>query len=301
MNFITEHPALRKSLRATLITAVTLLGLILIAYMIYVYLFYPREAEPFEISTLGAEKSILIATQKTEFKDALIRVLCDSLKRDSVSIRGIDLDDLYTVHPDEWDRILLVNSFIINLNRDIRSFIDLHPVEDKTLVLVTSGGADWEPEKDLEVDAITSASRKVYIPQITDLILSWMRAELPFSWKDHDQLLSLKYFPQVDVQMACDLIRSEHQIYAQHYPKLRKELNGIGYMFLRLDRIKDALEVFELNIEMYPDKWNVYDSYAEALMINGDQMESIKYYKIALEMNPDASSARSALSKLLDE
>jgi tetratricopeptide (TPR) repeat protein len=42
------------------------------------------------------------------------------------------------------------------------------------------------------------------------------------------------------------------------------EFNALGYRLMQTGKLKDALEVFKLNVELYPESANVYDSLAEA-------------------------------------
>jgi len=37
------------------------------------------------------------------------------------------------------------------------------------------------------------------------------------------------------------------------------------------EKVKEAIEVFKLNVEAYPESFNVYDSLGEAYMVNGDK------------------------------
>jgi len=37
---------------------------------------------------------------------------------------------------------------------------------------------------------------------------------------------------------------------------------------LEVDKIKEAIEIFKLNVEEYPESGNVYDSLGEAYMID---------------------------------
>jgi uncharacterized protein len=46
-------------------------------------------------------------------------------------------------------------------------------------------------------------------------------------------------------------------------------LNTAGYGLLQKDRTKEALEIFEKNIHLYPASANTYDSFAEALIKDG--------------------------------
>jgi len=76
-------------------------------------------------------------------------------------------------------------------------------------------------------------------------------------------------------------------------------LNIYGYELLNEQKVDMAIEVFKLNVQLFPDEANPYDSLAEAYLINGNKKSSIKYYKKALEIDPEFPSAKAALEKLL--
>jgi tetratricopeptide (TPR) repeat protein len=77
-------------------------------------------------------------------------------------------------------------------------------------------------------------------------------------------------------------------------------LNAIGYELLNQERIADAVEVFRLNVDVYPESANAYDSYAEALMKSGDSEGAVRNYRKSLELNPENDNAREML-KLLEK
>ncbi|MFH1314429.1 MAG: alpha/beta hydrolase domain-containing protein [Candidatus Eisenbacteria bacterium] len=76
------------------------------------------------------------------------------------------------------------------------------------------------------------------------------------------------------------------------------QLNSLGYTFLNGGKLTEALAVFNLNIEMFPDASNPYDSYAEACMVNGDYDKAITYYNKSLELNPDNTNATMMLDEI---
>ncbi len=76
------------------------------------------------------------------------------------------------------------------------------------------------------------------------------------------------------------------------------ELNTLGYQFIRAKDFKDAITIFQLNIEAYPRSSNVYDSLGEAYMDNGDKLLAIPNYQKSLELNPKNHGAIEALRKL---
>jgi CubicO group peptidase (beta-lactamase class C family) len=75
-------------------------------------------------------------------------------------------------------------------------------------------------------------------------------------------------------------------------------MNRLGYNLLALKKVKDAIEVFKLNVELYPQSSNVYDSLGEAYMADGDKEPAIKNYQKSLELNPQNAGAVEALKKL---
>jgi len=287
-----------KLLKAVAILAGCVVGLMIIACSIYTFLFYPRTAETFEINTPNPTQKILIATQSTEFKNDFTKNLCDSLVKNSAYIRGIDISKLSEINEDNWDRIIICNSFIISLNKDANKFIKRVKTPEKIMMFVTSGGADWLPRPELNVDAITSASRIEYKNGLIHLVTDWVEKDVYNQWHPNDYLQALLYFPGVNVNTACKVIEQDIEKYQDRYPNLARIINRVGYQFIRLDDIDSALKVFHLNIKLYPDVWNVYDSYGEALYYNGNRDLAIRNYKKALDLNPNSKSAGKMFKKL---
>lgn len=95
---------------------------------------------------------------------------------------------------------------------------------------------------------------------------------------------------------------------AQYYLS-EDEMNTLGYDFLASNNpyhlplkpyYKKALETFKTNIEFYPYSWNVYDSYADALLANGKIKNAIRMYKKSLEINPNNENGKKVLKTLLN-
>lgn len=76
------------------------------------------------------------------------------------------------------------------------------------------------------------------------------------------------------------------------------QTNDLGYWLLGRKRVQEAIELFKMNVEDYPDSSNAYDSLAEAYMLNGDEELSIRNYQRSLELNPDNKNALEMLRKL---
>lgn len=75
-------------------------------------------------------------------------------------------------------------------------------------------------------------------------------------------------------------------------------LNMLGYQLMARNRLDDAAVVFKLNMEVFPNSFNVYDSYGEVLMMQGDTAQSIVNYEKSLEINPENANAVEMLKRL---
>jgi CubicO group peptidase (beta-lactamase class C family) len=82
------------------------------------------------------------------------------------------------------------------------------------------------------------------------------------------------------------------------YDFQERELNGLGYNLLGQKKIKEAIKVFQLNVEAYPESSNVYDSLGEAFMLNGDKAPAIENYEISQKLNPNNANAVEKLKLL---
>jgi CubicO group peptidase (beta-lactamase class C family) len=76
------------------------------------------------------------------------------------------------------------------------------------------------------------------------------------------------------------------------------ELNSLGYQMIKENKLENAIHLFELNIEEYPNSANVYDSMGDIYRINGQINLAIKNYEKSLELNPDNSNAIEMLKQL---
>jgi uncharacterized membrane protein len=76
------------------------------------------------------------------------------------------------------------------------------------------------------------------------------------------------------------------------------ELNNLGYEFIRSKKFKEAIRIFQLNVEAYPQSSNVYDSLGEAYMDDGNKLLAIANYQKSLDLNPKNHGAVVMLQKL---
>ncbi len=75
-------------------------------------------------------------------------------------------------------------------------------------------------------------------------------------------------------------------------------MNDWGYELMTSDHLQEATTIFKLNVTLYPDSGNVYDSLAEAYMKSGQKDLAVENYKKSLEKNPDNDHAKDKLKEL---
>ena len=79
------------------------------------------------------------------------------------------------------------------------------------------------------------------------------------------------------------------------------EMNALGYELLHAGKTKEAIEVFKINVEQFPDSWNTYDSLGEAYMKDGQKEKAIANYEKSIAMNPENENGKKMLEKIRTE
>jgi Tfp pilus assembly protein PilF len=62
-------------------------------------------------------------------------------------------------------------------------------------------------------------------------------------------------------------------------------------LLVEQDQFADALEVFKLNVRLYPASANTYDSLAETYAALGNKKLATQYYARTLQLNPQSRTA----------
>jgi CubicO group peptidase (beta-lactamase class C family) len=159
----------------------------------------------------------------------------------------------------------------------------------------------FEKQKTGVVVFANSANGLAIMPEIVDEAvggqqpaLAWLKYE---SYKSPARML-LKNILANGAETALQ----EYRRWRSDHPsdELIKEaqMNRLGYDLLAMKRVKDAIEVFKLNIEDYPQSSNAYDSLGEAYMIDGNKELAIKNYQRSVELNPGNTNGVETLKKL---
>lgn len=121
----------------------------------------------------------------------------------------------------------------------------------------------------------------------------------------------MKYTPKralvetmLDALLANNLELAKKQFWefksdpANTFTSSESPVNTLGYKLMEMKRIDQAIEVFKLNVEAFPQSANTYDSLGEAYMNAGNKELAIKNYEKAIELDPSNSNAAMILKRL---
>lgn len=151
----------------------------------------------------------------------------------------------------------------------------LYPDDDLAVIVLTNLGGS-SPEDYLEELAAC------FIPDILNADpLTFLRINL--QTKGYDQ--------------AIPLSKEQSKKNPEFKPK-EFELNEWAYRMMNKGQIKEALEIFKLNVYLYPDSWNAYDSLGEVLLKDNNKEEAIKMYQKSIELNPRNEHGQKVLDNL---
>jgi tetratricopeptide (TPR) repeat protein len=78
-------------------------------------------------------------------------------------------------------------------------------------------------------------------------------------------------------------------------------LGGIGSDLSAAEKHRDAIEVLELNVELFPSSSAAHAALAGANAAAGDPARARQHYEKALEIDPKNEAARTALARLLHQ
>jgi CubicO group peptidase (beta-lactamase class C family) len=127
-----------------------------------------------------------------------------------------------------------------------------------------------------------------------------------FSWLRYDSYKSLgKKVIQLVVHQGLDAGMALFDSLKAENPNAsafsERTLNRLGYHFVRSKQFDKAIIVLKLNVQEYPDSWNVYDSLAEAYVENGQEDLAVSHYEKSLTLNPDNVNGKKKLEELSKE
>jgi len=119
-----------------------------------------------------------------------------------------------------------------------------------------------------------------------------------------DFLLESKFFRVLE-QGGVSAAVAEFQRFRREHPDgapfTEPRLNIEAYRRLQSGSVDEAIELFRLIVEAFPDSWNAYDSLGEGYMTRGDTTQAIANYEKSLELNPDNAGGRQRIEEMRRE
>jgi tetratricopeptide (TPR) repeat protein len=94
-----------------------------------------------------------------------------------------------------------------------------------------------------------------------------------------------------------ELRESVHDPLFRHR-NMEAEVHALGYRVLGMGRTADALAIFELNVDEFPESWNVYDSLGETYENTGDLDRALELFQKSLSLNPQSPTGLAAVQRL---
>lgn len=141
---------------------------------------------------------------------------------------------------------------------------------------------------------------KIDSTKVTDQERRYYRVETLFEQRQKEWLMNLEplkdhYSKSGSISETIKLIKEQHRQGRLSAYSLESEVNNFGYGLLQQNKTSEALQIFKLNTELYPDAFNTFDSYGECLMKIGRREEGLTAYRKSLALNPQNDNARTLL------
>lgn len=145
----------------------------------YKYQYSMDFAKTFTVTVPQAKHKLLIATQGSPYKNAVVDGVLEAAKERLMTVEVIDVSLLSRINLEDWSAIVIIHTWENwQPQVDAAQFAQNHPDTDKLIFLSTSGQGDLKIPR---VDAITSASSLVDVPKHVAEIVHRMDAMLMVS------------------------------------------------------------------------------------------------------------------------
>jgi pimeloyl-ACP methyl ester carboxylesterase len=109
----------------------------------------------------------------------------------------------------------------------------------------------------------------------------------------------LRTIEEADLASAITLYHERKKAAPQAYNWAEAELDQLGQALLLMWRVEDAIAIYKMNVEAYPDAWKPYNSLADAYLRNGDTTRAIANFERSLSENPQNAHAAEMLRRLV--
>ncbi len=145
----------------------------LVFYLIlswYRYHYSMTVVEGFEVNAPELDKRLLIVTQGSRFKNAIVDALVDQMRRKPVHIKVIDVSELAGVDEVKWTALVMLHTWETwRPPLEAKHFIRRLNAPEKVVVVSTSASGEAKMEG---VDAITAVSKMGEVTVAVDAVMA---------------------------------------------------------------------------------------------------------------------------------
>lgn len=169
-------------------------------------------------------------------------------------------------------------------NSGWHAYLQVDPVTNDGFIMVTNGGAGHNIYRQVYCDWIywktgeSMGNRCNIVPSIANKL---------------KQIIDDEGIDGIETHYA-NLKKNQND----NYNFSEGQLNQLGYHYLSNDKIDYAVSIFKINVDNFPKSSNVYDSYGEALLKQGEKEKAIENYKKSVELNPANEGGIKVLKEL---
>ncbi|RDU24696.1 hypothetical protein [Anaerosacchariphilus polymeriproducens] len=114
----------------------------------------------------------VLAAQKSGFKEEVVKQVVDKLKKEEIQIRVMDVTQLSELDDSEWDGMVILTTVESGqIQKDSHKFLKTHVNEYNRIgVVFTADSNSWK-QKDIDIDAVSSASLNRNVNSCVDSVL----------------------------------------------------------------------------------------------------------------------------------
>ncbi len=155
------------------------------------------------------------------------------------------------------------------------------------------------PSKNISIIWLTNGYRKPHnIDNITNKIVGFIDEDLVDTTPKFTKALHKIVISNKPKKLAKEYYKLKKQY---PYVNYERTINNLGYQFLGKKELDNAIALFKLNTEQFPESSNAFDSLAEGHYYNKQFELSKKNYLKSLELNPSNTNATKMISKIEKE
>ena len=101
---------------------------------------------------------------------------------------------------------------------------------------------------------------------------------------------------EAGIEAYREMAQQERTFQRYYFPEW--SMRSTGMQYLHAGQIENAIGIFRLTTQEYPESWQAYTDLAASYAKNGDRENAILNYEKALSMNPEGTEIKEALSKM---